>query len=164
MVYFGIFLKATVENVESIQLPAEYTFCLDVKHSTGEEVRERVTLSRDVSTEVPNTRASANFLVKWRGTNRHATIVFVNATSKKNMNDRWTSATQSTTPLVILDCRGLDVIGAHMGGTFIVNTSRGKSFADADFADGDWAEFDVDSGQPINVYNATFVVAQVSAP
>ena len=65
MPLFVLYLKATLENVGRVSLPDNHTFCLTVKNSTGEDVREGVRISADEVQELKDSRGTANFTLKW---------------------------------------------------------------------------------------------------
>ncbi|KFH12058.1 hypothetical protein TGMAS_288910A [Toxoplasma gondii MAS] len=74
MVVILLRMKADLENVDSIEIPAGHTWVLDVKQAAGEEVRERVTVSESETQDIPNSRGTANFVVRWDGSKQAATL------------------------------------------------------------------------------------------
>ncbi|KAL3140724.1 hypothetical protein ABBQ32_005280 [Trebouxia sp. C0010 RCD-2024] len=65
MVVFLLQIKASLENVAKISLPDGHEYCLDVKNSTGEDVREGVRVTSANEQDLPGSRGVANFAVKW---------------------------------------------------------------------------------------------------
>ncbi|KAL8447069.1 hypothetical protein Emed_004657 [Eimeria media] len=74
MVRLLLRMKAELENVESIEFPPDYTYNLDVTQSGGTEERKGVTLSASEEFEIPNSRGTANLILKFGGSKQAATI------------------------------------------------------------------------------------------
>merc|ERR1712228_608053 len=115
---------------------------LDVQQSGGEEKRERVTVDPTEETEVPNSAAKANFLVKFGGSKHAATMNVVTMTRKtahrelkKHTLSEYSSAAGDMQPIVVFDCRGLEPTKWHPNMTVEVHCPTGTVFKDVDLSE-----------------------------
>nr|PUA90099.1 DUF866 domain-containing protein [Toxoplasma gondii TgCATBr9] len=150
MVVILLRMKADLENVDSIEIPAGHTWVLDVKQAAGEEVRERVTVSESETQDIPNSRGTANFVVRWDGSKQAATL---NVQDVKNVTRRTYTAEDSGkfVSIVAFECRGLEPVRWYPADGYIVKSKR-ATFKDADLSE-DWAEYDQDANLSLGIYN-----------
>ncbi|PFH32164.1 DUF866 domain-containing protein [Besnoitia besnoiti] len=153
MVIIVLRMKAELENVESIEIPADHTWVLDVKQATGEDVRERVTLSAAETLEIPNSRGTANFLVRWNGSKSVSTI---NIQDVKNVTRRTYTAEDSGkfVPVVAFECRGAEPIKWHPADGYTVRSKK-ATFKDVDLSE-DWVDYDQDANLSVGIYNVEY--------
>ncbi|KAL8429215.1 hypothetical protein Efla_006204 [Eimeria flavescens] len=74
MVRLLLRMKAELENVESVEFPPDYTYNIDVTQSGGSEEKKGVTLSAAEEFEIPNSRGTANLVMRFGGGKSVATI------------------------------------------------------------------------------------------
>ena len=65
------------EGVEKIVFPEEDMWKVDIQQSGGTERREGVTIDPSNEEEIPNSKGTANFLIKWDGAKAASTITAV---------------------------------------------------------------------------------------
>ena len=93
--------------------------CTQVKDSTGEDTREGVTVTSTHEEELPGSKGSANFALKWVRDSKHVAYLNVKEIEKELKNKSKQKITGCYTAnddgnfvgLVAFECRGLDVIG-----------------------------------------------------
>ncbi|KAL8274852.1 hypothetical protein Esti_001204 [Eimeria stiedai] len=138
MVRLLLRMKAELENVESIEFPPDYTFNLDVTQSGGTEERKGVTLSASEAFEIPNSRGTANLILKFGGSKQPATI---NVEHVKGVTRPYTAADSGKfVPIVSFECRGMEPISWTPTSGCVVRGEK-TQFSNVDLAE-DWAEFD----------------------
>ena len=64
MPVFLLCLKATLENVERLEVPEDFCFDITLKNSDGDETRE-VILSAEETIPLSTGRGFAHFVMKW---------------------------------------------------------------------------------------------------
>ncbi|XP_058515793.1 CXXC motif containing zinc binding protein-like [Ochotona princeps] len=153
MVVILLKMKATLENVKSIEIPPDHTWVLDVKHPAGEEVRERVTLSAAEVQSIPNSRGSANFLVRWEGSKQVSTI---NIQQLKNVTRLMYDANDrgKFVPIVAFECRGVEPIQWYPATGYTVKSAK-ATFTDVDLSE-DWADYDQEANEPVGIYEVEY--------
>ncbi|PHJ15514.1 duf866 domain-containing protein [Cystoisospora suis] len=153
MVVILLRMKADLENIESIEIPPDHVWKLDVRQSAGEERRENVTFSADQSFDIPNSRGKANFLVRWDGSKQASTI---NIQDIKNVTRRTYTAEDSGkfVPVVAFECRGAEPVACHASSGYVVK-SRKSTFQDVDLSE-DWADYDQEANESVGIYNVEF--------
>lgn len=128
------------------------TWCFDVKQSNGEEVRERVTFNAGANLEIPNSRGTADFLVRWEGSKHHSSI---SVTKVKGLTAlKYTSDdNEKYVPVVGFECRGVEPWNWHSGNTGVSVLSRGGHyFRNVDLSE-DWCDYDVEKNEAVSVCN-----------
>ncbi|KAK9842024.1 hypothetical protein WJX81_004623 [Elliptochloris bilobata] len=150
MVLVVLYMKANLENVVKISLPEGHTFCLDVKDSTGDDVREGVRVSSADDVELPGSRGSANFALKWVRDARHP--AHLTLAPLKGVTRPYSAADDGKWVGVVgMECRGLEPIRWQPEAGFCVETPSGTVFEDVDLSE-DWAEYDEKAGTSVGVY------------
>ncbi|KAK9838391.1 hypothetical protein WJX84_009249 [Apatococcus fuscideae] len=145
---------ANLENIQSISLPEHHTFCIDVKDSTGDDVRENVRVNDSEEQDIPNSRGTAHFALKWAKDSRK--VSYLHVVPIKGVTRPVTGEDDSKpVPIVAFDCRGLDVIKWHPEDGFEVVTASGKTFEDVDLSSGEWVEYDEDLSESVGIYDIT---------
>lgn len=144
-------MKADLENVEAVEFPTEYIWNIDVTQSGGQEVREGVTVCAAEEVDIPNSRGTANLVIKFGGKNP-ATI---SVEQVKGVTRPYTAEDAGQfVPIVAFECRGMEPTKWTPTEGCIV---RGKkaAFKDADIAE-DWADFDEAANQSVGIYNLEY--------
>eukprot|EP01026_Neomeris_dumetosa_P031729 TRINITY_DN2515_c0_g1_i10.p3 TRINITY_DN2515_c0_g1~~TRINITY_DN2515_c0_g1_i10.p3 ORF type:complete len:163 (-),score=24.27 TRINITY_DN2515_c0_g1_i10:469-957(-) len=150
MVMFLLYIKADLENISSIKLPEGYAYCLTVKNSAGEDVREGVYVSATEEHEMAGSRGTANFVLKWaRDAKTNASL---NVTDVKKVTREYTGDDSGQfVPIIGFDCRGMEPIAFHPENGWIVTSSKGKTFEDVDLREKEWADYDDENDLSVNI-------------
>ncbi|KAK9908399.1 hypothetical protein WJX75_007289 [Coccomyxa subellipsoidea] len=159
-----LFIKARLENVAKISLPLGHTYNLTVKDSTGEDTREGVTVTSTHEEELPGSKGSANFALKWVRDSKHVAYLNVKEIEKELKNKSKQKITGCYTAnddgnfvgLVAFECRGLDVIGWQPEDGFIVESTSGARFEDVDLSEKEWMDYDEKLGESIGIYDLEY--------
>ncbi|XP_026193464.1 UPF0587 protein v1g245604-like [Cyclospora cayetanensis] len=152
MVRLLLRMKADLENVESIEFPTEYTWNVDVTQMGGTEERKGVTFSAAEEFDIPNSRGTANLIIRFDGSKHSATI---NVEQVKGVTRPYTAADSGQfVPIVAFECRGMEPTKWTPTAGCIVKGSK-TSFSDADLAE-DWAEFDEAANASVGIYDVEF--------
>ncbi|KAG7383125.1 hypothetical protein PHYPSEUDO_003997 [Phytophthora pseudosyringae] len=151
MVLFVLYVKAELENVETLAAPPLHRWCLDVTEPRGDERREAVFVSDEEVVDVAGGRGAAHFTLKWPGATKAATLTVVRDV-KKLTRAVTGEDSGAFVPLVGFECRGLEPCAWHPeSGYRVVSAGRHAAFSDVDLSD-DWAEYDEEGEQSVGVY------------
>ena len=108
MVVFVLRLKADVENVEEISFPEHAQWCLNLKQSDGDEVKEGVYVSSEEEVAMSGSRGVAHFVMKFPGGSKEVSL---NVQQIKGTTRAYTLADSgSYVPIVAFECRGWYVL------------------------------------------------------
>eukprot|EP00921_Rhytidocystis_pertsovi_P009793 GHVQ01015740.1.p1 GENE.GHVQ01015740.1~~GHVQ01015740.1.p1 ORF type:complete len:151 (-),score=20.37 GHVQ01015740.1:1253-1705(-) len=141
MVLIVLYMKADLEAVGKIEmLLNRTTWCFDVKQSNSEEKREAVTFTAGAGLEIPNSRGTADFMVRWEGSKHYSTI---SVTEVKHLTRPYTAEdTGNFAPVMGFECRGAEPCRWLPGNTgFRVTSEGGTVFEDVDLSE-DWCDYD----------------------
>ncbi|CAE7325162.1 unnamed protein product [Symbiodinium natans] len=147
MPLIAMFVKAEMEGVERLVFPNDETWKLDVQQSGGTEVREGVTIDPTNEEEIPNSKGTANFLIKWEGAKAPSSISVMTPSRSTPIKDKDVkdktlgeySEGGTMQPVAVFDCRGAEPVKWYPLGV-TVETSWGK-FENVDLSDPDgWME------------------------
>eukprot|EP00913_Durusdinium_trenchii_P011896 g11174.t1 len=144
MPLIAMFMKAEMEGVDKLVFPEEDAWKVDIQQSGGTEIRE--------GEDVPNSKGTANFLIKWDGAKAPSSISLVTPTRSTPLKDRLRgdqtvkdkpllqySEAGTMQPVAIFDCRGAEPVKWYPIG-LVVETSWGR-FENVDLSDPDgWME------------------------
>ncbi|KAK9812865.1 hypothetical protein WJX72_004876 [[Myrmecia] bisecta] len=151
MVMFVLYVKAHLENVAELSLPADHEYCIDVQESAGAEVREGVTVTAANEEEIPNSRGTANFCMKWSRDSKHA--AYLNVVQVKGVTRPLTEDDENKwVGIVGFDCRGLMPIRWQPRDGFRIKATSGQVFEDVDLSEKEWCDFDEKLGESVGVY------------
>ncbi|KAF1786071.1 Protein of unknown function DUF866, eukaryotic [Phytophthora cactorum] len=143
MVLFVLYVKAELENVETLAAPPLHRWCLDVKEPRGDEKREAVFVSDE---------EAVHFTLKWPGANKPSQLTVVR--DVKKLTREVTGADSGEfVPFVGFECRGLEPYAWHPeSGYRVVSAGRHAAFEDVDLSE-DWADYDEEGEQSVGIYN-----------
>ena len=114
--------------------------------------------------ETDNERqTSVNFLVKWEGAQKQSTLTIMKPEDKalkpKKKNQpsyepKALTEADTWTPILAVDCRGLEPTGFNYGvDEFVVESEGGSKFgSEVDFSD-EWCEYCEKNEEPVGVSN-----------
>mmetsp|Transcript_68375 Transcript_68375/g.107733 ORF Transcript_68375/g.107733 Transcript_68375/m.107733 type:complete len:167 (+) Transcript_68375:58-558(+) len=160
MPLLAMFFKAEMEGVEKIVFPENDQWKIDVVQSGGEEKRLGITVDPTNEEEVPNSKGTANFLLKWEGAKAASTISVVTPSRSTPLKDKevkdaklfeYSDAGQFA-PVVIFDCRGVEPCSYYPVG-LTIHTSFGV-FEDVDLSE-EWMEAS-ETGEVATVSSLSF--------
>ncbi|KAG6618548.1 DUF866 domain-containing protein [Phytophthora cinnamomi] len=155
MVLFVLYVKADLENVETLTAPELHRWCLDVKEPRGDEKREAVFVSDGDAVDVAGGRSEVNFTLKWPGANKPAQLTVVR--DVKKLTRAVTAADSGEfVPFVGFECRGLEPYAWHPESGYTVVSAGGHAkFQDVDLSE-DWADYDGDGEQSVGIYEIEY--------
>ena len=182
MVLFLLYMKAELENVESVTLqlggdrPSNNSassplLCFDVKNPLSDyEVREKIMVDPTETVEEDNSKsAPVHFSMKWEGSKKPSVLTVlttaqVQTALKKSKNKQLSKSTLQYTdsgslaPILAVECRGLEPTAFYpTADLFVVQATGGAIFVeDVDFSEGDWADYDADQDQPVSISDIEF--------
>ena len=146
-------IKACIEldNVETLEFPEDHEWCVDVFLPGSGEVRENVVLSRSEDLEIPNSRGTANVVIKV-DKNIYATIKIEDV---PKVTTRSISAADAENgkyvPLLGVDCRGCELKAWKPTGFYTATSPDGKVFDEVDLQNGEWYDVDPETNLPVSV-------------
>lgn len=80
-----------------------------VKDSQGEEVRERVYVTAAEEHDIPNSKGTANFIMKWAKDSKH--VATLNVVELKGITRPYSAADdRQFVPIIAFECRGLEPV------------------------------------------------------
>ena len=155
-------VKAELEGVESLTPKAGNQWKLDVQNDSS-EVREAITVSSLDEHELEGSRGTANFVMRFNKGDQQSYLKLEKLVPKKHGDGIVTAAKSGTwVTVAVLEARGLEPTKFHRSVDFDVKSSGDKDcvFDDANFADGDWADYDADADISVTVSNIEYRVVK----
>mmetsp|Transcript_30016 Transcript_30016/g.45227 ORF Transcript_30016/g.45227 Transcript_30016/m.45227 type:complete len:172 (-) Transcript_30016:91-606(-) len=165
MPLIGLFMKAQLENIEKIEFPVNTDWTVDVSAGNGIDTRERVTINAQDEVDIPNSKGTCNFTVKFEGSKQPATISVVTLSRKveaKELKGQTLGEYSGSglKPIAVFDCRGAEPTKWYPVGPFKVTASdSSKAFDDVDLSDAledGWCEYDDEKDQPVGITELSF--------
>ncbi|GAB4813654.1 hypothetical protein N2152v2_000700 [Parachlorella kessleri] len=150
MVLFLLCIKADLEGVASVRLPPGSQYCITVKDSAGEDIREGVYVAADEVYELSGSRGVANFVMKWaKDSKREA---YLNVEEVKAVTRALKGDDAGTfVPIIGFECRGLEPIDWRPEGGFVVEGTSGKVWEEVDLSEKEWADYDDRSNESVSI-------------
>lgn len=155
-------------KVESITAVADNEFSIDISNPLNDyESRSAVTVRASDLVDTDNERAGqVNFVVKWEGAQKQSTLAVMAADDKAlkpkkkgspGFAPRPLTAAGEWTPVLAVDCRGLEPSGFNVGvDEFTVVSCGGSTFSEeVDFSD-DWCEYCEKNEGAVSVNGVSF--------
>jgi hypothetical protein len=155
-------VKADLEGVDSLTPKVGNQWKLDVQNDAA-EVREGITVSSSDEYELEGSRGTANFVMRFNKGDQQSYLKLEKLVPKKHGDGVVTAAKSgSWVTVVVLEARGIEPIKFHRSLDFDVKSSGEKLcvFDDADFAEGDWADYDADADISVTVSNIEYRVVK----
>jgi hypothetical protein len=151
MVVLVLKVLPEVDNVESIEFPRDHEWCLDIDMGGTGEIRDKVVVSRSDEFEVPNSRGTANLVLKM-DTGSYATVTILDIPKfTKDVISASDSESGLYTPIVAFDCRGCEIKKWHPTGYYTVTTPSGTTFSEVDLQLGEWYDVDKETNLPVSI-------------
>ena len=151
MVVLIIKAKVEMDNVDILEFPEDHEWCVDVYLTASGELKENVKLSRTEEVDVPNSRGTANLILKV-DKNVYATIKIEDI--PKVTSTRITAADSESGENVVilaLDCRGCEIKAWRPTGFYKVTTPEGTEFDEVDLHTGEWYDVDAETNMPVSI-------------
>mmetsp|Transcript_33998 Transcript_33998/g.74607 ORF Transcript_33998/g.74607 Transcript_33998/m.74607 type:complete len:162 (+) Transcript_33998:273-758(+) len=139
MPIFLLMAQVEMEGIKRFWVPADHVWELDIGHPAGEEVRTGVQVDPEAEEEVPNSRTTANVLIKFTGEKHPGYLKKVDCPAvKKELT------AEDTKPVAIaaFECRGVEPKKWTPTGPYCVESEGGVVFKDVGFKNEDWCEYD----------------------
>ncbi|KAH8405545.1 hypothetical protein KR215_002337 [Drosophila sulfurigaster] len=158
MVRVGLQISATLENIDKVEIDADYSFFFKLTCSNCGETSDKwhdVTESERVQQDSRNPDGF-NFYMKCKMCGRENSIDVVEKSSVPYTGD---DAGKFKT-IVVFDCRGVEPVEfSPRSGWKVHSAENGQVFEDVDFSDDDWVEYDQKNKESIGVYefNSKFI-------
>ncbi|SBS93862.1 conserved protein, unknown function, partial [Plasmodium malariae] len=77
MKYTVVRIKAELENVKNLFCDDDFLWTFNIRDSSSSLTRENIQFRKTDELSIPNSRGTANFLVKWTEYPKYSTINFV---------------------------------------------------------------------------------------
>lgn len=164
-----LFIKAELENVDSITLKTNENLCITVKNPLSDfETREQVVLnpSQLIEPEESSKSAAVHLSLTWQGSKKPSVLTVLTAEQvktalKKKKKVELPEPTYRKNgefaPILAVECRGLEPTAYFPGDEFVVTSEGGAVFdSDVDFSEGDWADYDADNDQAVSISDIEF--------
>ncbi|CAD2098104.1 hypothetical protein YYG_03235 [Plasmodium vinckei petteri] len=142
-------IKAELENVKKIYCDDDFVWAFNIRDSVSTLTRENITFSKNDQLAIPNSRGTANFLVKWTEYPKYSTINFVN--TKKSCS--YDSASNEWQDFATFECRGIELAEFIPSGDFIIEDTQGKIYYNVNLFDLNWCDYNQDHEMCVGVYN-----------
>ncbi|SBT77923.1 conserved protein, unknown function [Plasmodium ovale] len=110
-------IKAELENVKKIYCDENFLWTFNIQDSSSTLTRENIQFRRTDTLDIPNSRGTANFLVKWTEYPKYSTINFVNTKNCCSYDD---SASNEWKDFASFECRGI----MTCAWVFIISSTR----------------------------------------
>eukprot|EP01066_Platyproteum_vivax_P007647 Platyproteum_vivax@DN3042_c0_g1_i1.p1 len=149
MPLIGLYVKADLEGVAEVVVPEDHEWIMDVDDGCGGPVRRNVSFNKTEFNEIPNSRGSANFVVKFEGGVCTLSVVDLKGI---RCNEYLADDSGSDKLLALLECRGVQPVKWHPTGGYRVVCNSGTIFDAVDLHE-DWVEYDEKAKESVGVYN-----------
>ncbi|GAW82064.1 hypothetical protein, conserved [Plasmodium gonderi] len=143
-------IKADLENVKKLYCDNDFLWAFNIKDSTSSLTRENIQFRKTDILEIPNSRGTANFMVKWTEYPKYSTINFVNT---KNSCSYDSTADNDWQDFAAFECRGIELVEFLPHGNFIVEDTKGKIYYDVNLSDLNWCDYNQDHEMCVGIYN-----------
>jgi hypothetical protein len=151
MVLQVIKVKLDMDNIESFSVPEDHIWNLNVVFPSTGETRSGVQLSTNEEVDIPNSRGTANLVIRVEK-NVYATLK-IDATSKsvKPEVTEEDSEKGRFVPLLAIECRGCEIESWAPTGYYRVTSRSGHVFEEVDLSQGEWYEVDPETNEPVSL-------------
>ena len=151
MVVFLLKVKAELENVTNLRLPANYSFCFDLGHPQSDEVREKVVISPEEKVEVPGSKGEVNLSISWPESKRQGHITILDNYKGKDAPRPITEEDSDYVTLAAFECRGCEPVKWHQLGELVCESTEGKTFDEVDLTEDDWCDYDDENDLSVGI-------------
>lgn len=153
--------KCDLENVASVKIPdpvEQFEWHFQVLCSSCHEVHDKlVSFNANDRVSIPGSRGEANFVWKCSFCGRPGSAN-IEPKSIKSYEQEKNGQMQ---PLVVVECRGMEVVSWKCIGEFFVVAESGSIFESVDLGENEWADFDERSGESLSIFEISSEVTKV---
>ena len=142
-------LKCDLDNIDSFSIPEDHEWILNV--NVGGELREGVRFSTQNEVEIPNSRGTANLVIKI-DKNAYASIT-VEPLPKIVRTEFGSEDAGKPVPLLAVDCRGCEIEGWAATGFYTAKSVSGTVFENVDLSEKEWYDVDIETNEPVSITN-----------
>ncbi|KAI9499008.1 hypothetical protein BDB00DRAFT_797805 [Zychaea mexicana] len=148
MVKLGLYLKVNLENVTDLKPVHEYEWHFKIQCGSCRETDENwISFNPHDTVDMPGSRGSANLVMRCKFCKRESSAQFecgIQAYSAEKNN--------AFQKIASFDCRGLELVDFSPRDPWVAEgTESGTKFEDIDLSEGEWAEYDEKSGEPVGI-------------
>lgn len=144
-------VRAELDNIESLEFPKDHLWCFDVSIPQAGEVRKGVQFSIDDESEVPNSRGTANLILKV-DKNFYATVSILDLPKEtRNSISSEDSEAGQYVAIAAFECRGCELEKWNPTGYYTITTPCGEKFEEVDLSTGEWYEVEQETNTPVSV-------------
>ncbi|CAK5280189.1 unnamed protein product [Mycena citricolor] len=151
MVVLLLSIKAELENVASLEVPADFEFFFQVKCNSCHEVHPKlVTLNRQDTYDLSGSKgATANFVWRCGLCKRESSAKF----EESYPLQAYTAENAQFAPLLKIECRGLEFVGFDPRGVWRCEGQTGTVFPEVEIPDAnaEWVDYDEKAALPVGV-------------
>mmetsp|Transcript_86631 Transcript_86631/g.245656 ORF Transcript_86631/g.245656 Transcript_86631/m.245656 type:complete len:165 (+) Transcript_86631:117-611(+) len=153
MPLIGLYVSAELDNIEKVEFGD--VWYLGVVQSGGTETREDITFDSLEENEIPNSKGTANFILKWDGSKAFSSMTSYVPSHKDKSKDLAKfnpvlDASETMKLVKIFDCRGMEPCNWHPRGHIKITTPSGQVFENVDLTDG-FCEYDEKASLPVEL-------------
>eukprot|EP00729_Bicosta_minor_P002985 gene2985-8621_t len=157
-------MSAELEEVTDFSAPADHEWCLDLKQSDSDEVKEGVFISSEREFELEGSRGIANFMMKFPGSSKQVTVTVLNDLKDVLMPLTKEEGGAIDVPIAAFECRGCEPVKwTPTGGYTCKGAGSAEKTFEVDFEDDEWADYDDANDASVQITEIThrFVVHKV---
>ncbi|EWC86444.1 hypothetical protein PFNF54_04775 [Plasmodium falciparum NF54] len=144
-------IKAELENVKRLFCDDEYLWIFNIRDSTSSLTRDNIQFRKTDILEIPNSRGTANFMIKWTEYPKYSTINFVNRKNKKKKKKKKGG-------FFFFFGGGIELIDFFPSNNFIVEDTKGKLYYDVNLSDQNWCDYNEEHEMCVGIYNLEYEV------
>ncbi|GAA5812537.1 hypothetical protein MFLAVUS_005993 [Mucor flavus] len=152
MVKLGLYIKADLENVTDLSPVEDYEWYFKVECTSCHEVDDTwITFNQQDSYDMNSSRGSANLVMRCKFCKRDGTAQFEPSFKIRKYDVEQNGKFQQ---IAQFDCRGLELVDFQPRESWTCKgTESGTVFEEIDLCEGEWAEYDEKSGEPVGISN-----------
>ena len=150
---FALQIKATLENCTNLRVSEDYIWNLKLRCSScGESTGKWHTINPLEQFSMAGGKGKAHLIIKCKMCHRSNTVNL----SLPVITVYTTEDSEQFKTLVVVECRGIEPFEFLPRGDFICEgTDSGTAFKGISLDQGDWAEFDEATNQPVGIYDCS---------
>ncbi|KAI7899986.1 uncharacterized protein BX663DRAFT_488735 [Cokeromyces recurvatus] len=152
MVKLGLYLKADLENVTGLSPVDNYEWHFKIECTSCHEVDESwISFNQQDEYEMNSSRGSANLVMRCKFCKRDMSAQFEPSFKVKGYEIEKNGEFQQ---IAQFDCRGLELVDFQPRESWTAKGAESDTiFEDIDLTEGEWAEYDEKSGEPVGISN-----------
>ncbi|CRH01580.1 conserved protein, unknown function [Plasmodium relictum] len=146
-------IKAELDNVKKLYCNDEYLWIFNIRDNSSSLTRNNIQFRRIDKLDIPNSRGTANFMIKWTEYPKYSTINFVNTKNccSYEENDTWKD-------FASFECRGIEIVDFIPSNNFIVEDIKGKVYYDVNLSELNWCDYNEEHEMCVGIYNLEYEI------